>query len=209
MADNADRERALTGQIRKYTDGRFADSSLSRRFVAPISVGDQIAHLTAEVKAASALGSVTMPIWSLSGTSMTGTSGRTRLISGAKRSAMLRLQSLRDRADASLGVIASVLLGALLIWVTPRRPSSRRRFAKCKAALPQSCGKEFLSDDFDHALADIFAGEKPYQGCGQILEAVDNILAHLKLAALDPSLEICQRFLTLGDEVHHQEALHG
>jgi PAT family beta-lactamase induction signal transducer AmpG len=25
-------------------------------------------------------------------------------------------------ADASLGVVASVLLGALLIWVTPRRP---------------------------------------------------------------------------------------
>jgi hypothetical protein len=54
-----------------------------------------------------------------------------------------------------------------------------------------------VSGDFDHALADIFSGEKSDQGCGQILEAIDNILAHLELAALDPSLEICQRFLAL------------
>jgi hypothetical protein len=78
-------------------------------------------------------------------------------------------------------------------WV-PLQPNP-----KCHAA----------SDDFDHALADIFPGEKPNQGCGQILEAVDNILAHLELAALDPSLEICERSLALRDEVHHQEALEG
>jgi hypothetical protein len=71
--------------------------------------------------------------------------------------------------------------------------------AKCQAG----------SEDFDQALADIFSGKKPNQGCRQILEAIDNILAHLELAALDPSLEICQGSLALRDEVHHQEALEG
>jgi NADP-dependent 3-hydroxy acid dehydrogenase YdfG len=54
---------------------------------AVLSYGLALRDLTAVATAARACGSVTIPMWSTPGTRMTGTSGHSRWISGAKRSA--------------------------------------------------------------------------------------------------------------------------
>jgi hypothetical protein len=55
-----------------------------------------------------------------------------------------------------------------------------------------SCAGSFVaianvSADSDHPFANIVVRQKPDQGGRQVLEAVDDILAHLELTALDPA----------------------